>query len=280
MPDLPNWGGDYEGFAYLGLGGLMLAALTLWALPRFVREHAGQLRPNIAYAPFWLCLIGMSIFALSQNITFGTFNLYLWWPSPLQSLGELFRSTGRFVWPFYYFCFFAALYVLSRRLKSRTLLIALSGFALVQAIDITPGWLHDRPYLLQRGPAQQTALTSPFWSHAATRYQAVRLAPHDNARPDYLNVALMAYDQGLTTDAVYLSRTSTPATITARARLEHGLATGEWPADTLFVLDEETAARASTSLDRSANFLAQVDGYIVLAPGWTGCTECGAVPYP
>ncbi|HET9232129.1 MAG TPA: hypothetical protein VFO00_12640, partial [Vitreimonas sp.] len=275
MPDLPNWPADYEGYAYAGLGGLILAGIAAWALPHFFRTQ----RLSWSYAPLGLALFGMGVFAVSQNVTFGSVNLWLPWPSPLQSLGELFRATGRFIWPFYYFLFFACVYVIAQRLSPRTLLLALGGVILVQAVDTSRGWLTGGQYLRHRG-AFAAPFASPFWDQAATRYQAVRIAPHYVEHPYYLYVARFALERGLTTDAAYLSRNSTEAQAASEARIAHGIATGEWPEDTLFVVSEDVAQQASSALDRSRNFLARVDGVIVLAPGWTGCNECGATPYP
>jgi len=278
MPDIPNWGGDYEGFAYVGLGGLLLFAAAAWALPGMLRQV--PLKQTYPYAPLALVLIGMAIFAASQNVTFGTFNLWLWWPEPLRKLGELFRATGRFIWPLYYVMFIVALFLVSRRLSPRTAIAALAAVVVIQAIDISPGWRTDRAYLDVAGGLPPTTLTSPFWDEAGERYDALRLAPHANAYKSHANIALMAFAHGLETDAVYLSRASTSAGEASAARIAHGLSTGEWPADTLFIItDKHLAQRIAATLDRSANFLGRVDDVVVLAPGWTGCADCGAAPF-
>ena len=111
-------------------------------------------------------------------------------------------------------------------------------------------------------------------------YGAVRLAPHENNARDHIKVSTMALAHGFATDAVYLSRTSTDASEASAARIEHGVATGEWPRDTLFVVtDEDLARRIATNLDRERNLLARVDDVIVLAPGWAGCANCGAARF-
>jgi hypothetical protein len=278
MPDIPNWGGDYEGFAYLGIGGLILFALAAWSLPRFLKGF--QFKPYWSYAPLALALIGMTIFAISQNVTFGTVNFWLWWPEPLQKLGELFRATGRFVWPLYYVLFLGALMLVVRRFPSRIAVAILAGVAVVQAADTSRGWMTDGVYLRHAGGWPETTLKSPFWAEARTHFDAVRLAPHENNARDHIKVSTMALERGFATDAVYLSRTSTEASEASAARIEHGIATGEWPTDTLFVVtDENLARRIATNLDPARNLLARVDDVIVLAPGWTGCANCGAARF-
>ncbi len=277
MPDIPSWGGDYEGFAYLGLGGLILAVLAAFSLPQILRQY--PLKPFYAYAPLALALVGMGIFSFSQNVGFGTINFWAPWPAPLRMLGELFRSTGRFIWPLYYVFFFLAVAVISRRFSPRVTASVLAVLAVIQAVDALPGWRHDAGYLRGRDVIYQTALRSPFWDKAAERYKAVRLAPHSIHHEHYLDVATMARREGIVTDSAYLSRASVTATDASRARIEHGIATGTWPSDTMFIVDENIARRASATLDLKRSLLVRVDGLIVLAPEWSGCADCGAQPY-
>jgi hypothetical protein len=275
LPDVPNWGGDYEGFAYLGLGGLFLMAAAAWALWRRWRELPW--RNALPYWPLAGALIGLVVFALSRNVTIGNFNLYAWWPSPLHDLGEVFRATGRFIWPLYYVAFVAAVFLLGRHVQGRVLSVALAAIVVVQAADTSPGWMQESQYLRHSGSGYQTPLASPFWRAAAERYDYVRQAPHLNGEGRYLDIATMARERGLATDASYLSRTRTTAQTASEARIEHGIATGEWPTDTLFVIVEEgLAERIRAANDPARNGLFVVDGVVVLAPNWAGCEDCGA----
>ena len=275
LPDIPNWGGDYEGFAYLGLGGLLLVAVAAWALVRDWKRIPW--RDALAYWPLAAALVGMGVFALSRNVTIANANFYIWWPGPLDYLGELFRATGRFIWPLYYAAFVGAVYLVVRHFSPRLLFPLLAAVVLVQGVDTQQGWKQESAYLHVRGPGHQTAFTSPFWSEAAARYDNVRMAPHSNAGAGYLDIAGMARREGLYTDAVYLARVRSTSTEAAAARIEHGVATGEWPQDTLFVLvDPALVERVRATNDPTRNGLFSVDGATVLTPGWSGCADCGA----
>lgn len=274
LPDQQNWIGDYEGFAYAGLGGIIFAAIAAWAALPFFKTF----KFSWAYAPLALVLVGMGVFAVSQNVTFGNVNFWVPWPSPLQTLGELFRATGRFIWPFYYFVFFACLFVIAKKLPVRTTLMVLAGVCAVQAADLTRGWITDSQYLRYRG-AFPDPLRSAFWDQAGERYAAIRLGPRWAQHPYYLYAAHVALRHGMSTDASYLSRNDTDAQAAATARIEQAIETGEWPADTLYIVNTDVATRASATIDRSRNFIGRVDGVLVIAPGWTGCDDCGAVSW-
>ena len=270
LPDIPTWGRDDEGFAFLGLGGLGLVAIAAWSLPAVLRMHT----PSLRYAPLALVLAAMWVFALSCNVTIGPWHFYLTWPQPLQTVGEIFRATGRFVWPLYYFVFFAAVFIVSRRLSARALTMVLAFAAVVQAIDTVPGWMRYRSFLTHSGTRFDAVLTSPFWDEAGRRYKAVRVAPH-RIDPRFLRLRALLSAHGMATDAVYLARISSIEEGAADARIGRAVATGMWPSDTLFILDEDIARRATC--DRDRDFLVRVDGLIVMAPAWKGCSDCGAV---
>ena len=185
-------------------------------------------------------------------------------------------SPGQFVWPLYYFLFFAAVLVIARHTSARNLAIILAAVAIVQAVDTSRGWLYDNPYLRLHGAGYPTKFTSQFWTRAGARYRAVRIAPH--SLNGYLDIATFARAHAMATDAAYLSRTSTQATETSRQRTAHAIARANG-----------RPIRSSSSMKTrpprqlharsSRNFLARADGVIVLAPNWAGCADCGAVPY-
>jgi hypothetical protein len=230
LPDIPSfgWRGDLEGFAFLGLGGLVLVAVAAWSLPAVLRAHP----PDLRYAPLAVALVGMWLFALSWNVTLGPWHIFVLWPRPLQTLGDL-PLDGTV-------CLAALLLPVLccgvRDLASPlacgvTAVLALA--VLTQAVDCIPGWARYRTFLSRSGTHFQTAMTSPFWSQAGKRYNAVRVAPHPGAatppHPRFAEIASFADAYRLPTDAAYLTRTSPTVSRAVEARTERAIATGIWP---------------------------------------------------
>ena len=96
----PIQNGEYEGFSYLGVSGLIFLVIFL--------KHIFFGKMNIIFEPRNVLLITFITFflALSNNITFGDttiinfpLNKYLY------ALASLFRSSGRFIWLIYYLIF-------------------------------------------------------------------------------------------------------------------------------------------------------------------------------
>lgn len=103
LPRLPHGPGQYEGFQYLGLGGLFLLGLAALALliPAYFRRPA---RFSVSTRALLLIVYGaaVTLFAVSTTIRLGdkvlvTFGL----PETLEVLASTFRSSGRFFgqWP-------------------------------------------------------------------------------------------------------------------------------------------------------------------------------------
>ena len=132
----PIQNGESEGFSYLGISGLIFLVLFL--------KHIFFGNKNIIFEPRSVLLITVIIFflSLSNNITFGDttiinypLNKYLY------GLTSLFRSSGRFIWPIYYFIFIVgiiSIYILFPKKSIFILSILLS----IQLFDISGGLKH------------------------------------------------------------------------------------------------------------------------------------------
>lgn len=88
-------GGQYEGYAYLGLGGVLLVAIALLrhgrVLPALARRHWALV----------LALAVLLVWAVSNEVHLGQW-IIAGYPLPeflLETVLGWFRSSGRFVWP-------------------------------------------------------------------------------------------------------------------------------------------------------------------------------------
>lgn len=105
MPELPVYtNGQYEGFAYIGAGMIVLLALSILFLICFVWTNGKKgiigFKNKKVFSLF--CIILVSVFiALSPVASFNGIMLYeLKIPDFLEHIWSIFRSTGRFIWIF------------------------------------------------------------------------------------------------------------------------------------------------------------------------------------
>jgi hypothetical protein len=122
---------QYEGYAYLGIGTLLL--LVWW--------HARSLREVIArHAVLFAIVCAFAVLALSNHVYFGSHEIFSFpIPSFLRWIPNQFRSPGRFVWlPTYVL----VAYLLHWGLQRRFALVAIA--TVLQLIDARGDWALQR----------------------------------------------------------------------------------------------------------------------------------------
>lgn len=267
LPAQGQIGGNYDAFAYLGLGVLLALPAALWAARRQV---ADILRRHCALC--FVCAV-LTLFAVSSTVTFNhTTLLELPLPAVLIKVFSVFRSGGRLFWPVYYLLLLAAFAGLCR-LPRATVAVAL--LAAVQLWDVSPGMTAHQEAMKDacRAEAFPTALTSDFWQSAAGLYR--HLASMDNIQDDALHLALYAADNGMTTNDPFAARFDAAALAEERAALTAELAAGTLRKDTLYLFEYEGDFLQAVEPVRDLAWCGSVSGpsgsvWYVIAPGLAG----------
>lgn len=261
--------GNYDAFAYLGLG--VLIALPI-AVVLLRRQLGGMLRRHWALA---CCCAVLTVFAISNVITANGATLAtLPLPASLIKLFSIFRSSGRLFWPIYYLLMLLTLVGLAR-LKGRWLLAGAALLAVVQVWDVSPGMVQRSAAMLQamQTDAFPTEMESDFWQ-AAQQYTAV--VSMDEIQDDALHLALFAADNGMTTNDPFAARYDETALAAQRETLLAELAAGTVREDTLYLFAEEGAFLQAVEPVKDNAWCGRVtstDGtcsWYVIAPGLQG----------
>ena len=166
FPALPIHGnGQYEGFAWLGPGIILLLAFALILAAAGRNEVRSRILDNRRKAlAFATAAVLSFLFALSPLVTLGNRLLFtIPLPHAVNKLLVTFRSTGRMVWLCYYHIYLAAIWFFARtsgslRKHRPWLQTAVLGVCLIlQIIDLSPFFLarHSR-----YAPRQE--YTNPF----------------------------------------------------------------------------------------------------------------------
>jgi hypothetical protein len=162
--------GQYEGYAYLGAGLLLLAVVAIVARP-FARRPVAWARLR-QYIPLMLALVFLEVMALGQNVSWGSQTIFRydvdWW-GPLI----IFRTHGRMVWPLYYATAIAILFAISRMRYRAALALCALG-VIVQTVDVAgmTRYVRDTHAWGFRNPLQ-----SGFWSQVPQHYKQLVLVP-------------------------------------------------------------------------------------------------------
>ena len=225
---------QYEGYAYLGAGTLLLGIVAL-AAATTLRPAEGARRERWFILPLLLGLAFLTLMALGPAITAGPYTLATyearWW-GPFT----IFRSSGRMIWPAYYALITAIVFVVAR-FKYRTALLLMSVALAVQVIDLAG--MKDYVGQVQvfgfRDP-----LGSRLWSAATPNYQRLVLYPSNlcgrNGAIDYLPFSLLAARHRIPINAGSTARYDVPRAAAYCAQLEKEILAGMTTPDTLYVV--------------------------------------------
>ena len=259
LPMQNQVGGNYDGFAYLGLG-------VLLALPAAVRVIFPRLRRHLPLCA--VCAV-LTLFAVSHVVTANGVTLCtLPLPASLIHLFSVFRSGGRLFWPVYYLLMLAAFVGLCR-LPGRGFVVYLA--LLVQLADLSPAFLQRQQAMRQ---AQQqdvfpSALQSDFWEAAAGNY--THLFSVQGLQDDALHLALYAAENGMTTNDPFAARCDEKALEAQRETVLEELSAGRLRQDTLYLFEEEGAFLQAVETVQEQAWCGRIhtDGcdWYVIAPG-------------
>lgn len=272
LKDIPEAAGDYEGFNFLGLGSI---ALAVCAIPILVAGRVNLWSVVRKKSVLLLALLGLTLFALSNNVGIGTSGFQYPLPELVLQVANIFRASGRIFWPVFYALLFSLLYVVIRGNNTRPVIGILTLALFLQIVDTSAVWGGIRAKMMaERASEWSTSLKDPFWENAAKHYKKVRWIQPGNHTPNWQSLAAFAGKHHMATDAVYLARTNHSAVENAQNMARATLRTGHYEPDALYILDEAALRLAALTLNTESDLLAQIDGLSVVAPGWNKCRRC------
>ena len=229
--------GQGEGFNYLGLG---LLPLWLLAMTRLLPTRPAW-RQFGRHWPLLVVLLGLTIFAVSQRITWGERVLrQAEVPGSLLPLTNAFRASGRLLWPVTYAGSLFAFWSLRRTVGARLQTAVLVVLLVVQVVDLGPT-LARRAHF--RSDSINSRLADPAWPAVMAHTDRLLTLPPLEAGTqfpyDFRDLDLPLVGRGVPTSAAYLTRTDEVRVGQWTVDFLAGLAHGRHPAPgtTLVVRD-------------------------------------------
>lgn len=260
LPAQPEGYGDFEGFNYLGLGGL--AAVLLAGALRLPRGR----RTLPPLAPLAVCCALLTLFALSDHVALGRQELlHYQLPPVLERAASTFRSSGRFFWPPFYLLLALSLSRIAVSLRPRAAHALLAALALTQWADLRPG-LAALDALFAQPPAFSSPLKSPFWAQAARPGGTLLRIPPENLPEDWIAFSSFAMDHALRTNFGVFARVSESRLLAYGQELASAALEGRLEPGAIHVVHGE-ALWAALLARGQEGFAGVVDGFNVFVPG-------------
>lgn len=203
--------GQYEGFAYLGLGILILLLPALFYFMISIRKIN---KVTWLYGSMYLLIsIGLIIFAASPVVSFNDKFLFrITDSSTLTHYWSIFRSTGRIIWPVCYLIYIGVIigndrlwnnYIHREYLAVILLVICCS----VQIFDISLKLIEQNKEFAPK-KVYGSILKSEIWDKAAKHDGVKHVVWVSNSyeNKEILHFAKYAYDNNLTMNNYYFAR--------------------------------------------------------------------------
>ena len=267
---------NHEGNNYLGLGVILMVTCSL---PTLLIKNTRALLSKHIHQHFFLLLavIVLALFAFSNSIDFGKYNLHIPLDESIVSLLSTLRASGRMLWPLIYILIFSSFWLLEISLSSKRFLALVMCFAILQVIDTSKGWKGLHKYFQEfRGTEIPTSLVSSFWNQAPKMYTTIRLVPPQNWYHRWADIAAYSAKNNISTSLVYTSRTDTKKLENSRKLLEENLVSGNLDRNTIYVFQKwsDNLYQPDPKFDPDQDLFAKIDGTTLLAPGYKKCHDC------
>lgn len=271
LPNIPlRVAGQREGFAYLGLGIILLliisvAGLTINRIKKV--SLANNVKTWLWFTPIGIVALVFFFFSLSTTIDLGSVTLIdIPLPKWSQAITDTLRATGRFSWILYYLLIVTILYVISRfRFHSNIVTILLAGALVIQIMDIYPLLIRNYGSVGR----YESSLSSEWEEIVKDATVIIMFHPYQAdylEKDDYIKFVYLAHQQQIPITTGYLARYD----ISAREAYSTGLRTafmsGEPQHSALYITTPEFEYEFQPWLEKNLVRKQVVDGYSVYIP--------------
>ena len=264
----PSGAGDYEGFAYLGIGILILGFVVLFDL--IVRSDAIFFQEK-ASTPLIVSLLLLLIWAVTPNIGFDKWNMQLFHLD--NSFVQVFRASGRFIWPLWYFIVIALVLQINHLLcslrskRARAIYVFLLFICVLQGIDFYGLSKDIKHTLMQTRSSLWWGYDSESWKKLSERYTTLRVIKFPGlAYPQWREVSFLASQYKLKTNVAYLARIDNDILKNQQVKDEIILNSQELDKSCIYVLSETDAVSFIKKHPEMIRFIRKLDGFILLLP--------------
>lgn len=264
--------GQREGFAYLGLGMMVLVVITVIKKIFELIKHHYQIpdtthRPWLQFIPLLFLALIFTIFSLSSTINAGATTLFAYHlPEWAVHLTDTFRAAGRFIWVTYYIIFALAFYALRRLHISNTwLTIILIVTLMIQIVDLAP-LIHSK----QNNTGKYQTTLSQEWTDLVRSADVMVMYPpfrQDYLVPrDYMEFVYLAHKYNLAITTGYLARYDSAAYAQYLNALQSALHDGSPEKNAVYITTPEHQNEFDTWLNKNLVKKINLDGYVVFIP--------------
>jgi hypothetical protein len=266
-----------EGFNYIGAGGIFLLLASTPSIWVFKDKLFSKF---VEKKYFFITLFILFLLSLTHKISIGNINIEIDAPSALISLLGFIRCSGRLFWPIYYLLLIVPAVLI---LRSNTKLISTAILllaAILQFIDISPLRQKVQSNIVTSSYSHvDERLLHPFWNVAAKNYELLLGRPTGSFHGSWHVFGNFIADNKMATNIVCLARVDERKVLVSQESFDNAIYKGVTNKKALYMIEgiypwKLSYNKLPLSFDSKSDLLVNVDGYVILAPGWKNCAEC------
>lgn len=262
LPDLVSGKGDSEGFNYLGIGMMGLGIIAMFLLLRCQIN----ISPITRYVPILLACVFFFLFALSNNIALGAYEIVSYdLPQAVNKFAATFRVSGRFFWPVYYIVFLTILYLIFTKLKKGKAILFSVLFLVIQVFDISNALINIRQKL-SNSPAWESPMRSRMWEKIAARYENVIYVLPEHKPEKWLPLSEYASIHKMAINIGYFARKDHKKIQVMRYSLTVKIQNGNLDLDSVYIFDDERLWQAALQKLKPEDISMVLDGFRIILP--------------
>jgi len=239
LPDIKlTRGEELEAFNYLGLGQIiMLFTAFLFFLNKRYKENLLSIKNDKQIKIFIFISIFMTLWALSNKISFGAFTLI---EIPLNkyifAMLSVAKNTGRMFWIVNYFLLILSIVIIFKCFKIRTALSIISLFLIIQIFDTSSGIKKRINYFTP--VAQGIDLKDEIWENLFKKYKIIKTTKPQSWPSQFtkLSYAMEKYHVKKTNLAIQ-ARINRKAAAEARYQTYSNFRKRKLTSDTVYIID-------------------------------------------
>jgi hypothetical protein len=249
--------GQYEGFAYVGGG-----VLILWAMAVVGALTARSLPLNRWECWLFIPLLLLFFFSLSDHLVVGQWEVVLPYPAWMELFTHKLRSSGRMAWPLLYGLLFTALILVARCFPKRWLGPVFVVVLLVQAWDVSSWHQYVRHQLGRLAPGETVERPFPWREEPRVvdlleQSHEIRLLPGDDWHRVKV-VSWLAARYNLVSNVAYFARTNPGLLYAAASGQRAALEAGQVEEGVLYALTDASLVAIACNTEGVACYA--VDG--------------------
>lgn len=252
---------QYEGFAYLGLGFIILSILLF--IFYFIKIKS--FRFNKKLIPLFLLVICYTLFSITNKISYGENIIEYPTLGIIKKVGNIFRASGRFIWIFYYTLYlFVLLLAIKFKVNNKIKISILTVLFAFQIYDISQLiTFRDLPtgkYELVKFDKEWLNFPSNFKkiiTYPTFQYDLLNTM-------DYQDLCFIALKNKIPITCGYVARESGEKNLLFTQHLNQDLADGTIEEESLYIVTKKNIEDFYPSIYKNNLQIKYLDGYYLL----------------